>query len=70
MLVTLRHKLILVRIVFWEQSIESVFISLVLNLIISIMVPVSLSVACKCPGVHDLFFKPVSYFRRKYEQSS
>ena len=46
-------------------GIRNAFISTFLNLFVSVAFPILLGFMCKSLGVHELFFKPVSYFCHK-----
>lgn len=53
------------RPVLQRLGVSSAFIGTVLNLICSVLLSVLLGFACKCLRIHELLFKPVSYFSHK-----
>ena len=46
-------------------GVNNVYLSTVLNLILSIMIPVVFAEVCKRMKIHDLIFRPVSRFKKK-----
>ena len=51
------------RVVFPKLGIENVYLSFLLNTIISTAIPIGFSFVCKKLNIHGLFFKPVTYIK-------
>ena len=46
-------------------GLNNVYICIMLNLILSIMIPVLFAEVCKCLKIYDLIFKPISWFKKR-----
>ena len=51
------------RVVFPRLGIENVYLSFLLNTVISTAIPIGFSLVCKKLNIHGLFFKPVTYIK-------
>lgn len=56
------------RTIFLKAGVSNVYISIVLNLLISTTAPVVFSMFCKKLNIHELFFKPITYVMKKEER--
>lgn len=46
-------------------GITNAYINILLNLCISIMIPVLFALICKCLGIHELLFRPMTFITRR-----
>lgn len=56
------------RVVLPRLGITNIYFNIICNLVISTVIPMAFAVTCKMVGIHDLFFRPASFFEKHVQK--